>query len=148
MTPATWSSPNPSKLVTPVTATTGPLIPKQNSFLTHIHDLRTKAERIWGSLWKIKSFYEIPKAIKYMIYSQLIRSFITYGSSSWSVASEGVLLKIQQKENKLIRKLVGAKRGVKNSDIKSSLNHIDITQIMQNVRKNELQKLEKILETF
>ena len=102
------------------------------------------------SLWQLSprelmSSQLICVRIKYMIYSQLIRSFITYGASSWSAASEHVLLKMQRKENKILRRLVGATRYNTNIEVKLLLNHVDLIENVQYTREKELQKLSVIL---
>ena len=114
----------------------------------HIDELRTKMGRTWGSLWKIKGFKNIPVKQKYMIYSQLIRSFITYGSSSWSDASDYLIKGIQSKENKIIIKLTRANLYTPNREIKQFLGHVDISQIIQEVRAKELRMLKEIVDTF
>ena len=114
----------------------------------HIDELRTKMGRTWGSLWKIKGFKNIPVKQKYMIYSQLIRSFITYGSSSWSAASDYLIEGVQRKENKILRKITRANPYTPNIEIKHFLGHVDVSRIIQEVRAKELRMLKEIVDTF
>ena len=76
---------------------------------------------------------------------QLIRSFITYGASSWSTACRSYLQSIQEKENKILRKITGVNRCITNSKLKRYLGHKDLVEAIHDIRDNELQKLHFIL---
>ena len=122
----------------------GLTLDRKMSWIKHINDLRCKTEMVCGALWNLMSSQLVTTKIKYMVYSQLIRSFITYGASSWSAASEHVLQKMQRKENTVLRRLVGATMYNTNREIKLYLNHVDLIEHIQNVREKELQKLSLI----
>ena len=79
-----------------------------------------------------------------MIYSQLIRAFVLYGSSSWSTAGRYEIERLQRKENVFLRRMIGASNFIRNCDIKLRFNHMDIVEIAQSVREKELHKLSLI----
>ena len=65
------------------------------------------------------------------------------------VAASDYLIKgIQSKENKILRKIARAHPYTHNREIKQFLGHVDLSQIIQEIRARELRMLKEIVDTF